>query len=268
MKPAPFDYVAPTSLEEALELRSRFAGESAVLAGGQSLVPSLNLRLARTAVVIDVNGIEELRGLREDGGTLVIGATTRQRAVERDPRAWPLLRQALPYVAHPAIRTRGTIGGSIAHADPAAELPAVVALHEGSVVAQSVRGTRTIPAVAFFTGWLTNALEPDELLTEVRLPPLPAGAETAFLELSRRHGDFALVGVAVAATPSEVRIALTGVDGAPVVRRFEEGTPEIGREVAASLDPPSDLHANADYRRRVAAVLVERALAQVRRTTT
>jgi len=264
VKPAPFDYVAPTSLEEALELRARHAGECAVLAGGQSLVPSLNLRLARPAVVIDVNGIAELRGIRAVERTTTIGATTRQRAAERDPNAGPLLREALSYVAHPAIRTRGTIGGSVAHADPAAELPAVVVLHDGAIVARSTRGERTIAAADFFTGWLTNALEPDELLVEVRLPPLPPGCGTAFLELSRRHGDFALVGVAAMAAPGDVRVALTGVDGAPVLRRFDEDSTEIGREVAASLDPPGDMHATGAYRRRVAAVLVDRALAQAR----
>jgi carbon-monoxide dehydrogenase medium subunit len=261
VKPAPFDYVAPTSLEEALDLRARHAGECAVLAGGQSLVPSLNLRLARPSVVIDVNGIAELRGIRAADGTLAIGATTRQRAAERDPGSGPLLREALSYVAHPAIRTRGTIGGSVAHADPAAELPAVVVLHDGSVVARSTRGERRIAAADFFTGWLTNALEPDELLVEVRLPDLPPGAGTAFVELSRRHGDFALVGVAAMVAPGDVRVALTGVDGAPVLRRFERHAADTGREVAAALDPPGDLHATAAYRRRVAAVLVDRALA-------
>jgi carbon-monoxide dehydrogenase medium subunit len=261
VKPAPFDYVAPTSLEEALDLRARHAGECAVLAGGQSLVPSLNLRLARPSVVIDVNGIDELRGIRTDGGMLAIGATTRQRAAERDPSAGPLLREALSYVAHPAIRTRGTVGGSVAHADPAAELPAVVVLHDGAIAARSTRGGRTIAAADFFTGWLTNALEPDELLVEVRLPELPAGAGTAFVELSRRHGDFALVGVAAMVAPGDVRVALTGVDGAPVLRRLEAHTTETGREIAAALDPPGDLHATAVYRRRVAAVLVDRALA-------
>jgi carbon-monoxide dehydrogenase medium subunit len=264
VKPAPFDYVAPASLEEALELRRRHAGESAILAGGQSLVPSLNLRLARPAVVIDVNGIAELQGIRAENGTLVVGATTRQRFAERHADAGPLLREALSHVAHPAIRTRGTIGGSVAHADPAAEVPAVVALHGGTVVARSVRGERTIAAADFFTGWLTNALEPDELLTEVRLPALPAGCGTAFVELSRRHGDFALVGVAAMVAAGDVRVALTGVDGAPALRRFDDDSVDIGREVAASLDPPADLHATAAYRRRVAAVLVDRALALAR----
>jgi carbon-monoxide dehydrogenase medium subunit len=265
VKPAPFDYVAPRSLEEALELRARYAGESAVLAGGQSLVPSLNLRLARPSILIDINGIDDLRGLRMDGTTLVVGATTRQRTVELDERAWPLLREALRYVAHPAIRTRGTIGGSVAHADPAAEVPAVVALHDGEIIARSVRGTRTLTAADFFTGWLTNALEPDELLTEIRFPPLPPTSGTAFLELSRRHGDFALVGVAAAVSAGGVRIALTGVAGAPAVFRFDADRPGIGADIAAELDPPSDLHATAAYRRRVAGVLVERALAQARR---
>lgn len=264
MKPAPFDYVAPTSLEEALELRAQHGDESAVLAGGQSLVPSLNLRLARPTMLIDINGIEELRRIGVANDTVEIGATTRQRAAERDPAIGPLLAEALRWVAHPAIRSRGTIGGSVAHADPAAELPAVVALHDGAIVARSIRGTRTIAATEFFTGWLTNALAPDELLTEVRLPQLPAGSGTAFLELSRRHGDFALVGVAAMVASGEVRVTLAGVDGAPVVRRFDEDASDIGREVAASLDPPSDLHATSDYRRRVAAVLVDRALEQAR----
>lgn len=281
MKPAPFDYAAASTLEEALALRSDRAGDCAVLAGGQSLVPALNLRLARPALVLDINGVEELAGIGTDDGGIVIGALTRQRDAERSEavaeRA-PLIREALSFVGHPAIRVRGTVGGSLAHADPAAELPAVASVLEAELVVRRPGGERVVSAEAFFTGWFATVIEPDELLTEIRLPALPPGMGTAFEEVARRRGDFALVGAAAAltvrdASVAEMRVAIAGVAGGPVRVREEEREAEgqpAGAEtfraaaaaIAAALDPQSDLHASAAYRRRAAAVVVERALAR------
>jgi carbon-monoxide dehydrogenase medium subunit len=267
MKPPKFDYHAPRSVDEAVALLARYGGDAKPLAGGQSLVPLLNFRLARPAALIDLNRIPALMGIREVDGHVVFGAMTRQRAVEFSPvvaRTLPLLAEATRWVGHLPIRSRGTIGGSIAHADPSAEYPAVLAALDGTVIARGQKGERELTSAALFETYLTTTLAPDELLTEVRLPALPEGCGTAFVELSRRHGDFALVGVAAMVAPGDVRVALTGVDGAPVLRRFDDDSPDIGREVATPLDPPADLHATAAYRRRVAAVLVDRALALAR----
>jgi carbon-monoxide dehydrogenase medium subunit len=279
MRPVSFDYVAPAELDEALAARAEHAGDSAVLAGGQSLVPALNLRLARPRTIIDINGVRELDGLRLDDGELVLGALTRQRTAERSElvaSSFPLLAEALAHVGHAAIRGRGTIGGSLAHADPAAELTAVAAAVDARLVLRGARGRRTVAAADFFSGWFTTALEPDELLTEVRFPQLPPGTGTAFMEVARRRGDFALVGVAVAVTVaggaiSDARVAVAGVAGAPVRNGGAEaaaaGAPataetarELAARIAAELDPQSDLHATASYRRHVARVVVERAL--------
>jgi aerobic carbon-monoxide dehydrogenase medium subunit len=282
VKPPAFAYEAPESLEEALALRAEHAGDSAVLAGGQSLMPLLNLRMAFPGTVIDVGRVSELSGIREWDGGVAIGATTRQRAAEHSDliaQRAPLVSRALPNVGHTAIRNRGTVGGSIAHADPAAELPAVALALDAELVARSSSGERTIPASEFFAGYLTTTLEPHELLVEIRLPALAAGHGTAFVELARRHGDFALVGVgaAVALEPSgaiaDARLVFIGVGGTPVRAREAEAllrgampTDEVYAEVAErakdELDPGSDSHASASYRRRVAGVLARRALRQ------
>lgn len=278
MKPPPFQYLAPTSLEEALSLRAQHGSESVVLAGGQSLMPLLNLRIVSPAAVIDLGRVPDLAGLRAENGNLSIGAMTRQREAERSPLVHErsaLLRQALARIAHPTIRNRGTIGGSLAHADPAAELPAAALALDAQLVARSsTRGERTIPASAFFQGFLTTALEPDELLTEVRLSADPG--RCSIQEVTRRHGDFALVGVVAVVrsdggTIADARLALLGA--APTAVRATEaeallrGAPatnstfEAAAEAAATgLEPSSDVHATADYRRRAAAVLVRRAL--------
>jgi carbon-monoxide dehydrogenase medium subunit len=279
MKPPQFDYHAPTTLEEALRLRSECAGDSAVLAGGQSLMPMLNLRLARPAVLIDLRGVAELAGIDERDGGLAIGAMTRQRSAERSDlisaRA-PLVRQALVHVGHPAIRNRGTVGGSLAHADPAAELPAVAVALDAEFVARSVRGERTIAADDFYVGFLSTALAPDELLVEVRTPP-PRGTATAFVELARRHGDFAVVGVAAAlaldgaGVIADARLVFTGVGGLPVRARAAEASlvgaaagaaafAAAGELVSGEIEARSDAHASGEYRRRVAGVLARRAL--------
>jgi CO/xanthine dehydrogenase FAD-binding subunit len=282
MKPPRFDYLAPASLGEALDLLAALGEGAKVLAGGQSLVPMLNFRLARPAHLVDVNGLAELAGIREDDGHLVIGALTRQRAVEQSVlvgRRCPLLAEAMPQIGHVQIRNRGTIGGSLAHADPAAELPAVVAALGGEIVLRSTRRRRVLKAEEFFVGYLTTAAEPDELLVEVRLPAVPARTGTAFVELSRRHGDFALVGVAATVTLdgagvcTACAVALTGVGPTPVdaaeaaralvgVRPEPAAFENVGRRVAAALEPDRDLHASSEYRKHLAGVLTRRALAR------
>lgn len=277
MKPAPFKYVAPESLDDALVLLRRYGQEGKILAGGQSLVPLLNMRLARPAVVIDLNRVRSLDYIK-NGKDVRIGAMTRQRAAELSPlvrQKLPLLAEALQYVGHPQIRNRGTVGGSIAHADPSAELPAVLAALDGKVVLQNGRGTRTLASDAFFLTYLTTALQPDELLVEVRIPAHDH-LGTAFLEVARRHGDYALVGVAAVVTwngdrARHVRLTFTGVGGVPVrvaeAEAAATGRPltdtvlaEVSRIVSARLDPEADIHASADYRKHVGGVLAERAL--------
>jgi carbon-monoxide dehydrogenase medium subunit len=284
MKPPAFQYVAPATLEEALDARAEHADDCAVLAGGQSLMPLLNLRMAFPGTVIDLAGVGELAGIREWDGGVAIGAMTRQRTAEGDAlirdRA-PLMSVALPNIGHAAIRNRGTVGGSIAHADPAAELPAVALALDAQLVAKRKGGERTIDAADFFAGFLTTALEPDELLVEVRLPAMAKGHGVAFHELARRHGDFALVGVAAAVALdggriADARLAFIGVGGAPVRAREAEKVlvgAEPGAELFAEaaetakgeLDPAGDSHASAEYRRRVAGVLAQRALAEATR---
>ncbi|MGH7353009.1 MAG: FAD binding domain-containing protein [Candidatus Rokuibacteriota bacterium] len=282
MKPPRFDYILPRSLDEALAILARHGDQARVLAGGQSLVPMLNFRLVRPAHLVDLNGLDELAGLRQHDGHLVIGAMTRQRAVEQSSlvaERCPLLAEAMPQIGHVQIRNRGTIGGSLAHADPAAELPAVVAALDGELVLRSARGRRVLTPGQFFVSYLATAAEPDELLVEARVPVTPPRTGSAFVELSRRHGDFALVGVAATVTLDDggvctaAAIALTGVGPTPVVAReaaralvgvkpapavFED----VGRRVSASVEPDSDLHASSDYRKHLAGVLARRALAR------
>jgi aerobic carbon-monoxide dehydrogenase medium subunit len=280
MKPAPFEYFDPTTVPAALSLLARHGEEAKLLAGGQSLVPLMNMRLARPGHVIDLNRIVELAYIEEMEGGLRIGSMTRQDALEHSPTVaarCPLLPEALALIGHPAIRNRGTIGGSLAHADPAAELPAAILALDGRISVTSLRGTRRLPVTSFFVGALTTALAPDEVLTEIELPALPPATGTCFLEVARRHGDFALVGAAVivSACPDgscgHVRLAFCGAGDTPVrVERAEallagrRPDPELLTEVEAlvreTLEPGSDLHASADYRREVAGVLARRAL--------
>ena len=282
MKPPKFEYLAPASLDEALAILAERGDEAKVLAGGQSLVPLLNFRLVRPAYLVDLNEIPGLDYVRPENGHLAIGALTRQRAVETSAlvrERQPLLADAMPQIGHVQIRNRGTIGGSLAHADPAAELPAVVAALDGELLVRSARGQRALSPAEFFVAYLTTAVEPTELLVEVRLPVAPPGTGTAFVEVSRRHGDFALVGVAASVTLDEAgvctrcAIALTGVGPTPVVAREAAGqlvgatpTPamleDVGRRAAADLQPDGDLHASSEYRRHVAGVLTRRALAR------
>jgi carbon-monoxide dehydrogenase medium subunit len=280
MKPPLFDYRSPSSLDEALALRAEYSDDSAVLAGGQSLVPMLNLRLARPEVLIDLGGVAEVAGISERNGGVSLGAMTRQRHAERSElireRA-PLVQQALAHVGHPTIRNRGTVGGSLAHADPAAELPAVCIALDAQLVARSATAERTIAAEDFYVGFMSTSLSPDELLVEVRIPAPADTSGTAFLELARRHGDFALVGVAATialddeSVITDARLVFTGVGLQPVRAREAEaslrGRPAGADAFAAAADlaagelqPRTDAHASGDYRRRVAGVLARRAL--------
>jgi CO/xanthine dehydrogenase FAD-binding subunit len=282
MKPPRFDYLVPRSLDEALGILAEHGEQAKVLAGGQSLVPLLNFRLVRPAYLVDLNEIGELAGIRAEDGRLVLGAMTRQRAVETSAlvrERCPLLADAMPQIGHVQIRNRGTVGGSLAHADPAGELPAVVAALGAELVLRSRRGERRLPPEQFFVGYLTTAAEPDELLVQTRVPAAAPRTGAAFLEVSRRHGDFALVGVAATLTLDEggvctaCALALTGVGPTPVVPRdaaralvgakpAPDAFEEVGRRVAAGLTPDSDLHASSEYRKHLAGVLTRRALAR------
>ena len=278
MKPPKFDYHAPQSVDEAVALLARYGGDAKPLAGGQSLVPLLNFRLARPAALIDLNRIPALAGIRERDGLVAFGAMTRQRAVEFSPlvaRKLPLLAEATRWVGHLPIRSRGTIGGSIAHADPSAEYPAVLTALDGTVIARGQKGERELTSAALFETYLTTTLAPDELLTEVRLPAMPAGAGWAFEEFARRHGDFAIVGVAAALWREEgrwtARLATAGAGPVPVRLRAaeeiiaREGVGDAAVTAAAAraaevVQPDGDLHASADYRRNLTRVLTSRAL--------
>jgi carbon-monoxide dehydrogenase medium subunit len=278
VKPAPFEYLDPRTVDEAVALLETHGDDAKVLAGGQSLVPMLALRLARPAAVIDVNRVAGLDGLRQEGATLSVGALVRQRALERwaAERA-PLLGTAIRHVGHAAIRTRGTVAGSIAHADPASELPALLLCLDGSVVARSRRGTRTIAASEFFQGPLTTALAADELVTETRWTLPPAHAGWGFREMARRQGDFALVGVAAVVTIArgvvgDARVAIFGAAPTPLRARETERAltgqaataavlADAAQRATAGLDAVSDIHAPAGYRVSVTRTLAARALA-------
>ncbi len=284
MKPAPFKYYAPATVDEALAHLAEHGWDAKVLAGGQSLIPMMNFRLAQPAVLVDLNNIAELFYIRpsRDGG-LLVGAMTRQRQVERDPlvaeRA-PMIHAALPKVAYPQIRSRGTFGGSIAHADPSAELVAASVALSGKFRLRSKRGERWVPADQFFIGLFTTVLEPDELLVEIALPPLPPRSGWSFLEVARRHHDFALVGVAAVASLDgggrceQARLVYFSVGDGPVeahqaagVLQGREPTAEAIGEAAetageADVDPNSDINASAEYRRHLVKVLGRRALTE------
>jgi carbon-monoxide dehydrogenase medium subunit len=268
MKPAPFHYLAPASLEEALELKRAHGEDAKFLAGGQSLVPAMNFRLAQPAMLIDLNGLRELDYVRASGA-LRIGALTRHRTIERDAlvaRHAPLLHEAAPHVAHPQIRNRGTLCGNLAHADPASEFPAVMLALGGRMRARSQGGERWIDARDFFRGVFTTALAPDEMLVEVELPALSARTGTCFLEVARRRGDYALMGVAAVVTlgadgkVATARIGLCNAGATPVLVAVGdiEGAPN---EVRRAIDPPDNVHATAAFRRHLAGVLARRALA-------
>jgi CO/xanthine dehydrogenase FAD-binding subunit len=273
------EYEAPTTIAEAVDLLAEHEDEASVLAGGQSLIPLMALRLARPAVLIDINGLSELSSVSVTDGRVAIGAMTREYVAEDSATVGdtvPLLAAALPLIGHEAIRSRGTIGGSLAHADPAAELPAVALALDAEFVLRGRARGRVIPAADWFQGYLATSRRPDELLTEVRFPAAGPGTGVAFLEVARRHGDFAIVGVAASLTLadgviSDARLAFAGVSDVPVraadaenllvgERPSAELFAEAARLATADLDPPADLNGSSEYRKQVAATLVRRGL--------
>ncbi len=282
MKPPAFKYYAPSSVEEALALLAEHGYDAKILAGGQSLIPTMNFRLAQPGVLVDLNRVSELAFIRPaDDGGLLIGAMTRHVQVETSDlvaQRLPLLHETMPFIAHPQIRNRGTYGGSISHADPAAELPAITVTHRGKIHLRSTRGSRWVDADDFFVGLFTTALEPDEMVVEIALPPLPPRTGWAFDEFSRRHGDFALVGVAAAVTldpagaVEDARLVFMGVgdrpmkgDTAVALLRGQVPSADLIEEAATraaqeDIDPFGDVHASAAFRRHLAAVLAKRVL--------
>jgi len=282
VKMPPFQYHRPTTVDEAVALLGEYGAEAKVLAGGQSLVPLLALRLARPDHVVDVGAIPALDRIDAGPGGFEVGAAVSHSEVERaavTSRVAPLVAAAVPHIGHRAIRNRGTVCGSLAHADPAAELPAVALAVDAELVARSVRGERVIAAADFFLGYLTSALDETEVLTSVRFPPWPPRTGAAIREVSRRHGDYALVGLAATVGLSEdgrmgrVTLSFFGAGSTPV-RADDAEALLIGEQpkadvfadaaavVAKVLDPPGDNHATAAYRAHVAAVLTRRCLAE------
>jgi len=292
MKPPPFDYVVARDVEHALDTLREVGDDAKLLAGGQSLVPLLSLRLARPTLLVDVNRIPRMSDIRGDDGQIRLGALVRHRKLETSStvaREFPLLREAAGWIAHPQIRTRGTLGGSLAHADSAAELPVVLAALDATVTARSAGGRRTIPVAELSVAHLVSCLEPDEMITEVQIPRLPPGTGSAFDEFARRHGDYAIGAAAAVITLNAdgvcvgARIAVLGAGDPGLVRRTDAETRLIGtdigpeqlEEIAAQavmdLRPPPNLHADAQYRRDVIRTMIIRTVrtaADRARTTT
>jgi len=279
MKPAAFEYVVADSVANAVTTLSEAGSKAKILAGGQSLVPMLNFRLVRPAILVDINRIPDLAFIEEVGDTIRVGALARHHQLEISPvvaKHLPVLAAAMTHVAHLAIRNRGTIGGSLSHADPAAELPMIALLLNAKLCLVSCKGERTIAASDFFRDALTVAIGEDEMVAEIHLPKLPQNTGWGFEEVARRAGDFALVAVAVTVTASddevtEARIALTGVGSTPVrmqkaetLLRGQKIETKLVRQVVetvrAAITPDTDLHASSDYRRHLAGVLTGRAI--------
>jgi carbon-monoxide dehydrogenase medium subunit len=281
MKPAPFDYVAPKTLDEALALKAQYGDDSKFLAGGQSLIPAMNFRLVQAAVLVDVNTLGDLDYVRVDGDSLHIGALTRQRTLERSSlvkQQAPLMSEAMPHVAHPQIRNRGTIGGSLAHADPAAELPVLAVALDARLKIQSSQGARWVTATEFFKGLFMTELTAEEMLTEVVLPKMPARTGTAFIEFARRRGDYAMLGVATVITVNEAGIctdarlvylnagdgpvnavkAAALFKGQPPSKELAEAAAQLA--VEQELTPMGNVHASPNYQKHLAKVLTQRAL--------
>lgn len=283
MKSPSFDYRAPRSLEEGLDILGDDGLDAMVLAGGQSLMPMLNMRIVSPAVIVDINGIRSLDHLQAGADGLSVGALVRHADLLRDPdvcEGWPLLAEATSLVAHTAIRNRGTVCGSISFNDPAAEHPGVLVTLDGSVVIAGRGGRREVPAEAFFIGLLTTVLEPGEMVVEVRYPRLPARTGAAFVEFARRRGDFAIAGAAALLTvrdgvcekarltivgmgegPFRARAAETALTGSPVdPKNYRKAFAAAAAEVVAAVDPTADVHASSSYRRHLAGVMTQRAL--------
>lgn len=286
MKPAPFEYFAPDTLPEALDLMAQHGYDAKLLAGGQSLIPSMNFRLIQPAVLVDLNRVAQLSAIEPlAGGALRMGAMTRQRQVERDsriPELAPLLAEAMPYIAHPQIRNRGTIGGSMIHADPAAELPVIAVALEARFHLRSAGNARSVTARDFFQGMFLVDCAAHEILTAVEWPPWPARTGWSFQEMARRHGDYALAGVAVVLTLDEVgrcqkaRLVYLNVGDGPVDAQaaaavlhgevVSDEAIEAAADVAVTqeIDPIGNVHASADYQRHLSRVLTRRALKEAR----
>lgn len=279
MIPGAFDYHAPRSLDEVAALLAQHGDEAKVLAGGQSLIPAMRFRLASPGVLIDINNLSELEYLREANGHLAIGALAREFTLEQNPglaASFPLLVDAARVIADPLVRNRATVGGNLAHADPANDHPAVMLAYGAELSAHSARGSRTIPIDDFFAGMFTTTLEPDELLTEIRIPRPGPGSGGAYIKVERKVGDYAISAVAVQLTMDgptcrNIRIALTNVSPAPM-RALEaeqlltgqaltdEALEAAGRAAAAACDPSSDLRGSEEYKRDLTRVLVKRAV--------
>ena len=280
MKPAPFEYFTPATIDEALSLLEQYGDEAKILAGGQSLVPMMNFRLVKPSCLVDINRIANLSYIEQSNGTLRVGALTRHRSLEKSALVREkngLALEAVRLIGHPAIRARGTAGGSVAHADPTAELCTLLAVMGGSVQAVGPQGKRLIPWQDFFLSYFTTSLEPTEICAEIVLPVLPPGAGWAFEEFTRRHGDFSIVGVAVVIEAdqqgrcAEARLAVGGAGPTPIrataAEQFLKGEAltdrvfeEAGRHAAGQMDPDSDLHATAEYRKQLIGVMATRAL--------
>jgi carbon-monoxide dehydrogenase medium subunit len=274
LKPAPFGFAKASSVEHAVALLGEHA-DARLLAGGQSLIATLNMRLSAPKLLIDINALDELKRISGAGDWLEIGALVRHAEAERSPeiaRHAPLLALALPHIAHPAIRNRGTLGGSIAYADPAAELPACLLALGGELVVANKAGRRTIKADEFFKGLFETALGPGDVLTAIRVPVAGADDRYGFAELARRHGDYALVGLAAAAraggkTLRDVRLAFFGVGATAIRARTAEAAVALGTDAVAALardlDPEGDVQASAAAKKHLAGVLLRRVVAQL-----
>jgi CO/xanthine dehydrogenase FAD-binding subunit len=281
MKPAPFKYIAASSLDHALSLKAEYGDEARFLAGGQSLIPTMNFRLARPSVLIDINGLDDLAGVHRAGGEAIrVGALTRYRDLERDSNflvSFPLFADALPHIAHPQIRNRGTIGGNLSHADPASELPALAVAMEARMRLKSTTGEREVAASEFFQGLLTTDIQVDEMLVEITFPAPEKHSGTCFMEIARRRGDFALAGVAAIVTLdregrcSRARLALCGVGETPVDASdalgsligqpcTEEAIDAAAVKVQEMIEPSGNVHGSADYQRHIAGILTQRAI--------
>jgi CO/xanthine dehydrogenase FAD-binding subunit len=282
MKPAPFKYIAAATLEQALALKARYGDDAKFLAGGQSLIPAMNFRLARPAVLLDINGLGECSGVTQDeNGGIRIGALTRYRTLQNDGslgQAFPLFGETLPHIAHPQIRNRGTIGGNLSHADPASELPALAVAMEAMIQVKASTHQRRIAAADFFQGLLTTDLRPDEMLVEIEFPAPKPRTGTCFAEVARRRGDFALAGAAATISIdadglcTHARLALCGVGETPVdasgaaavlvgQRVDAERMDHVAEAVRRMIEPAGNVHATPDYQRHVAGVLTQRTLA-------
>ena len=283
MKPAAFDYSAPRTLEEALDLLADYGGDAKLLAGGQSLVPTMNFRLAQPAALIDLNGVDELFFIREDESGLRCGAMTRQRSVERSAlvrRVTPLLHEAMPYIAHSQIRNRGTIGGSLAHADPAAELPALAVALDARMYVRGVTDARWVAARDFYVGLFATAMLPEEMLVEVAFPALPPGSGWAFDEVARQHGNYAMCGAAAVVgldgggAVEKARLVFLSVGEGPVEAKRAAGLLVGERPTATAIraaadaaatqdiDPVGDIHAGPAFRRHLSRAVAERVLSR------